>query len=364
MTVITNHAIHYFQSEIVCHPDLVEMFLQNSRSNIHILPQAFLALRAALSDTFSLCWRHEAAAQGHQWQISGWNNDFRITFSGRSQDVLGNPNWRDNPFTYAQLRHLHSQHPYWYPGVVRLTTKTKNDPKLYCHYLSKFFTLVEQLGIQEFPRIMESAIDVYGDPHPLKQAVRLKHDDPLDFCHYRDDTYQPGGSSEGRHTEYSMRSTFQPRRDDDYRKQNRYHRALTCYHRPEHGFYRVELRLGYRYLNSFHESEPYHRAIESESVPFLERDYKALTPSRTLDLIGFIPHFVRTQLTYEAFDLEKLYKAHPVARYWHLKDKSVREIRYKLFRAGSTTKEVRRFTIKLPSPPMTFILPNQIKLHT
>lgn len=365
MTVTTNNIADARPSRIICHPDRIEMFLENSFSNEEFLPQAFPVLRDALDDEFHLCWRHEPSGQGGEWQINGWNDDFRITFAGRSRDILDNPTWRDNPFSHARLRELRSHHPYWHVGIIRLTAKRKDDPKRYCHHLSKFFALIEQLGIEETPRIIECAMDVYGDSHPFRKAVRLKHDDPRDFCHFRHDHgYQPGGSKDGRNTEYSMRSMFQPRRDDDYRAQNRYHRALACYHRPEHGFYRVELRLGYRYLNSFYESRSYNRAIETGSVPFLDRDYKVITASRTLDLIGFLPHFVKTQLTFETFDLEKLCKARPVAKYWHLKDQSVRQIRYKLFKGGFSTREVQRFTTKLPMPRMTFVLPGQFNPHT
>ncbi len=58
------------------------------------------------------------------------------------------------------------------------------------------------------------------------------------------------------------------------RRQNSRRRELVCYSKPKYPFYWVEFRLGYRLLDQFHGSDAYHRAIESERVAPIIRDYQ------------------------------------------------------------------------------------------
>jgi len=102
-----------------------------------------------------------------------------------------------------------------------------------------------------------------------------------------------------------MRAVFHRKRGEKQRQNSR-RRELVCYSKPGYPFYRVELRLGYRFLERFHGSEAYHRAIESLTVPDLIREYAVKAPSRTLDLLGFIPYFVRNRLVFESIDVEEL----------------------------------------------------------
>jgi len=362
MIAIPHDSVYSSSPLIVGHPDMIEMFFRNSWTNVQILPRAIPNLRESLTDTFGVTWRQGTYGQHGQCLVHGWNDEVRITISGRAGSAE-NPSLGGYPFSQQRLHEFRTDHPYWYPGGMRLSTKTKSDPYRYCDYLYNVFALIEQLGIDEIPRIIEYALDVYGDPDPFRKAVRLKHDAPRDFCHYGDEGYHPGGSKDCRHTEYSMRSTFQPRKEDPYRKQNRYHRTLTCYHREEQNFYRVELRLGYRYLKHFYGSLRYERQIELPSTPLLSRDYTVTIVSPTLDLIGFMPYFVRTQLTCETMDLESLFRANPVTRYWHLTGQSVRHIRYRLFNAGFSTKDVSKFSSGLKMPSITYVLPRQFELN-
>jgi hypothetical protein len=364
MTTVITNSYDTTGTHLIAHPDKIEIFIQNSARNIDLLPEEFPQLRKKWTGLYGFTWRHQRDTLNHEWIINAWNDHFRITFTGNLRDIENNPKWEKNPFSGQQLWNLYRNHPYWYFGKIRITDRIKTDPAAYMAYVSDIFRDIEVAGLAERPRIIECAIDVYGDAEPFRNSVRLVKDDPFQLCHYKDDQHCTGGSKSGLHTEYSMHPTFQPRRADTIRKSNRYHRELACYPKPEHGMYRIELRLGYRYLRRFYDSRAYHTAIEAETIPALDRKYVPSLVSRTLDLIGFLPYFVRTQLKWEAIALEKLYKYHPNSRYWHLAGKSVRQVRYKLSQAGFTRKQMDRFTIPLPRPRITFLLPRQFTTQT
>lgn len=339
--------------------DKIEMFLSNSAHNVIILPKYFLELRGKWEKEYHLEWSREIDRDRREWVINGRNDHFLITFSGNLRDIKNNSRWIENPFSPGVLSKIYHHHPYWYFGKLRITDKIKTNPVLYMGFVSEIFRDIEIFGFQEKPRIIEYATDIYGDARPFRNSVRLAKDNPLDFWHYREEDrqYYPGSSYPALYTEYSMHKTFQPRRDDQYRKPNRYHRELVCYPRPDQNLYRIELRLGYQYIDSFYESNAYHAAIESGAVPCLIRDYRPAIISRTLDLIGFLPYFTARHLKWEQIKLEKLCKDHPQMRDWLLKDQSLRHMRYVLSKAGFTYKNLLKYTQPVQAPSIRYILP-------
>lgn len=345
-------------SEILCHPDKIEVFIVNSASNRHVLHEVFPGLMKTWTERFCLRRRNECKA--YRWEIYLWNEELRLTFSGSPRDLVPRPSWHENPFHGSQARNQ-------YPGsgrsmiaTLRITDKKKVSPRHYSDCLSQILADFETCGIEERPRIIEVALDCYTEELSrfVYRTVRLTRDKPLKFCHYKNGAYQPGGSPDGDNTEYSMRPVFQTRKGYD-EWQNARTRELICYSRPEYPFYRVEIRLGYRFLDRFFKSDEYHRSMESSEIPLLVRDYPVKAPSRTLDLLGFIPYFVRTQLAFETIDVERLYRNKPFARFLALHDKSLREQRFRIASQGLKVK-----TTAVSPPPIHYVLPRQIELST
>lgn len=347
------------QASLGAHLDKIEMFLPNSAHNVLILPEYFPELRGKWEKEYHLEWSREIDKDRREWVINGRNDHFMITFSGKLRDITHNAQWIENPFSHEVLSKIYHQHCYGYFGKLRITDGFKTNPAAYMGYVSNILRDIEILGFYEKPRILEFAIDICGDAEPFRKAVRLAKDNPLDLCHYREEDrrYYPGDSYPALHTEYSMHKTFQPRQDDHYRRPNRYHRELVCYPRPDQDLYRIELRLGYQYLDNFYESNAYQAGVESSVVPCLIRDYRPTVVSRTLDLIGFLPYFVTKHLKWECINLEKLYKDHPEMKNWDLKHRSVRHIRYVLFKAGFNHKQIRKYTLSVQAPCIHYILP-------
>lgn len=346
------------ENRILCHPDKIELLILNTANNRLILPEVFPELISRWTDRFDLRWRHERAA--YTWKINGWNNEIRLSLSGPAKDLINDSDWKRNPFGKANVLYSEPWSRRSWMGILRITDKTKVDPQRYCDDLSKIFEDFERFGIEEKPRIIEIALDCYGDEltQYVRQTIRLYRDNPSDFCNYRDDDYYPGGSLDGSHTEYSMRRVFHQKRNEKQRQNSR-RRELVCYSKPDYPFYRVELRLGYRYLEEFHESKTYHHAIESMTVSVIARDYPVKIPSRTLDLLGFIPCFVNTQIRFDSIDLDKLYRKHRVINSLELHGKSLREQRYRLSKCGITPR-----LSPVGRPRLRFVLPRQIHCHT
>jgi len=346
------------ERQIICHPDKIELFILNTAHNRLTLPELYPKLIKRWTDCFDLCWRHER--NWHSWNINGWNDEIRLSFSGPSKDLENDSEWKRNPFGAANVLDCIPWSRRSWISILRITYKIKVDPRHYCDYLSQIFENFERIGIQEKPRIIEVALDCYGLELArfVRQTVRLTRDDPLDFCHYKDKRYCSGGSPNGSRTEYSMRGVFHRKRGEKQRQNSR-RRELVCYSKSDYPIYRIELRLGYRFLERFHESETYHRAIESLTVPDLIRDYPVKVPSTTLDLLGFTPYFVRTQLVFESIDVGRFHRQRPVTRFWGLRGKSLREQRYQLSTHGLRTK-----AIALTPPPIRYVLPRQIDCHT
>lgn len=341
-------------AQLIAHPDKVEMILIKSDVNVKTLRDQFPELKRKWQEDHTLIWTSGLDTYRGEWLINAENKDFQITFSGDIRNVVHHSVWPNNPFL--------GEMPYQGLGKMRITDKMKVNPTAYMAKVSDILRDIEMFGVQEKPRILECAIDIYGNAIPFRNSVRLAKDDPLDFWHYRvsDKEYYPGGSPSGLDTEYSMHHTFQPRRKDQFRKQNRYHRELVCYCKFEHNIYRIELRLGYRYLDSFRASKAYHTAIDVGTAALLVRDYQPLTVSPTLDLLGFLPYFASRQLKWELIALEKLYKDRRNTRCWHLKDKSLRHLRFVLFNKGLSVKEVSGYTLPIQPPRIRYVLPTRL----
>ena len=346
------------RSEILCHPDKLELFLMDKGCTSQVLQDSYPELIRAWTDRWQLRWRHEQ--NQHQWKINGWNEQIRVTFSGPGQDIAGNSEWRTNPFRDIRSHPWDLYNRRSWLAIVRITDAMKIHPDQYCAHLSEILADLEKYGIQEKPRVIEIALDCYdiGLAKKLQRTVRLQRDFPGDLCHYRDGQYQPGGSPDGTHTEYSMRGIFPPRGAQPTTNGIR-PRQLVCYWRPDQQFYRVELRLGYRFLDKFYLSGPYERAIECHTVPNLVRDYDLKVASPTLDLIGFIPYFVRTQLAFECLDLPYLYRSRNSAKFLALKGHTARQQRYQL-----SGKRLKAKWTTMPTPPIRYILPRQVRFDT
>lgn len=351
----TSYFFHTSETQVIAHPDKVEMFLLNSARNCDVLPENFPILTGKWTAQYALRWRHQLDKQNREWVINGWNDYFRVTFSGNAVEITDDLLSSKNPFSRKELSEIHDHHPYWYFGKIRITDRMKIKPTAYVTRVSNILRDIEVCGIQEMPRIIEYATDIYGDAGPFYNSVRLSKDNPLDFFHYRDADYYPGGSCSGLNTEYSMHQTFQPRRGDKLRKYNRYHRELVCYPRLDHNFYRIELRLGYRYLNSLFDSHAYPTAIGA---------YRPLTVTPTLGLLELMPYFVERHLKWEQINLTKLFRDYPKTKYWHLKRRSLRHIRYMLFKAGFSAKLVAKYTLPWPSPRIQCVLPSRFTSPT
>jgi len=339
--------------QILCHPDKIEMFLRNTAGNSVLLPNVFPDLVQRWTEKFCLQWRSERNAW--HWSISGWNHEVRLTLSGPATDIPRGACGVDL-FSMNHLAHNYRNSRRGWTSILRITDKTKTQPSTYCQYLTRLFEDLETMGVEEKPRTIEIALDSYDKrlSDHVRNTVYLKRDNPLDFSHWAEGAFHPGGSPNGTLTEYSMRRTFRNRRGET-RRQNTTRRELVSYTNPKHGFHRIELRLGFRYLSEFSESFCYHKAIESSVVPPLTRTYPVAMPSRTLDLIGFIPYFVFRQIGFGYIDLVNLEQKHQVTRLLSLQDKSLREQRYRLARNG-----LRVSVFPQPSPPVRFFLPEQV----
>lgn len=347
----------FHETALLCHPDKIELFLLNTAHNSLLLPHLFPELVDQWTRSFKLVWRTEV--NSWHWTTSGWNDQIRLTFFGPAKDI-SHDSWHENIFSRDHLSHLYRHNRRGWAAILRITDKTKTQPEIYCQYLTEIFCHVESEGIQEKPRTIEIALDSYDRvlSKEVRHTVYLRRDAPFDFSHWSQGRICSGGSPDGTHTEYSMLHTFRNRRGD-LRRQNTTRRELVCYTNQEHCFFRVELRLGSRYLSEFHESDAYHRAIECSEVPPLTRSYPVRMHSRTLDLLGFAPYFIRRQIAFCAIDLAALHRLRPATRFLSLKDKTLREQRYRLAQRG-----IRPALLALPPPRVRFLFPSQVSLHS
>ncbi len=362
----SKHQAHYvseretesevFQGEnnaLLCHADKVEAFFLNNSTNSLLLPEIFPELKKHWAKLFHLNWRTEK--NSWNWTVNGWNDEVRLTFQGPIRDIPDGA-WPETLFSPRHLSDLDWYSRRGWSAVLRITDKKKRCPATYCGYLTEVFALLESSGIMEKPRTIEIALDSYEEEltEYVKHYTYLWKSNPLDLCHWVNEAFCPGGSPDGTHTEYSMLKTFRNSCGEN-RRQNTSRRELVCYPNREHGFYRVELRLGSRYLSEFYGSNAYHNAIESSAVSPLIRQYQLKEPSRTLDLLGFIPYFVRQHLTFGSIHLEELNRKRPATRFLELEGRSIRDQRYQLAKIG-----LRPSIQSQRIPPIRFLLPEQV----
>lgn len=333
------------QADLLGHPDKVEVSLVNSAGNALLLPKLFPLLVALWTKKFFFRWN--ARLSGSTWTISGWSHEFRATFSGWSKDVADNPAWKENPFGGPTFRLLYGGSRRGTTSSVRFTTPNKNDPVGYLQKLALALVDLEVLGIQERPSLLEVALDSYGDPTALRTQVRLTRDKPQDFRHWRGGSYEPGGSRDGNHTEYSMRNAFLA----DHQQG----RELVCYRRSE--FYRVELRLGRKPLLRFLRSPAYEKAAESSATPPLLRNYTPKAYSPTLDLLHLLPLLAAQHLQFETFDLARIRAAYPASAYWRLKGTTTRQVRFLLAQHKLSQAQMARFARKAAFPRVRWLFP-------
>lgn len=340
-------------TRVVGHPDKVEIFVKNSAQNCLMLPDVYPQLIQEWSKRFNFHWRHEL--KGSNWEVNGWNDQFRVTFLGWAKDVADNASWKANPFSGSRFKQLYGGSRRGTVGQVRFTTKLKDDPVPYLQYLSQVFKDIEVFGLDEKPRLIEIALDVYGNAAHTRNSVRLAKDKPHDLQHWHRDKqgYIAGGCRDGRFTEYSMRTSFLSR--------NRETRELCVYPRPE-GFFRVELRLGSDPLRNFLGSSYYERAVESSQTPLLLRDYSPKVTSPTLDLMGLLPQLALQHLVYETIDLDQLKRDHPASRYWRLKGQTTRHVRYVLDRRGFKPRDIARYSVSGILPRLEWLFPMQFQV--
>ena len=338
---------------LLCHPDKIETFFINNTRNSLLLPKVFPELKRCWAKLFHLNWRTEK--NSWNWTVNGWNDEVRLTFQGPIRDVPDGP-WPQTLFSLQHLSDLNWYNRRGWSAIMRITDKIKRCPATYCGYLTEVFALLESSGVMEKPRTIEIALDSYEEEltEYVQNSTYLWRSNPLDLCHWVNGGFCPGGSPDGTHSEYGMLKTFRNSCGEN-RRQNTSRRELVCYPNLEHGFYRLELRLGSRYLSEFYGSNAYHNAIESSAVSPLIRQYSVEQPSRTLDLLGFIPYFVRRHLAFGSIHLEELNRKRPATRFLPLKGRSIRDQRYQLAKTG-----LRPPILSLRNPPIRFFLPAQV----
>jgi len=329
---------------VLGHPDKVELSLTNSAGNSLLLPKSFPLLVLLWTTKFGFRWSSRLA--GSNWQVSGFSQGLRATFSGWARDIGDNEAWRENPFAGAHFRQLYGTSRRGSVAALRFTTPNKTDPAGYLSLLVSALGDLELFGVQEQPSLLEIALDSYGE-NDLRNTVRLSRDKPADFHHWRDGTYHAGGSRDGRHTEYSGRNAFL-----GDRKQGR---ELCCYRKGD--FYRVELRLGKKPLLRFRGSPAYEKAAESAATPLLLRDYVPVAYSPSLDLLGLLPQLAAAHLQFETMDLERIRSAYPASAYWRLKNQTTRQVRFLLARHGLNPGQMSRYASKVPPPPVRWLFP-------
>jgi len=138
------------------------------------------------------------------------------------------------------------------------------------------------------------------------------------------------------------------------RRQNTSRKEFVRYPNREHGFYRVELTVGAGYFSESYGSNAYHNAIELSDVSPRIRQYQLKERSRTLDLPGFIPYFVRRHLTFGFLDLEELNRNRPATRLLQFNGRFIRGQRNRLAKSGLMPSILSQRT-----PPMRLFFPDQ-----
>jgi hypothetical protein len=343
----------------VLHPDKIEMRILPRSAHLFD-PDGFSEIRAMMKNELHLKWRRPTQPKSlSTWTWSAWNDDFAVTFVGRTSHLKDKRSWLCKPFPsswnlYYNLR--------WLPdiGLVRLSPQ-KNDPVLYLTYISRFFELIERIGVHEVPSEIEIACDVPNnlEGRRLAMCARLKRDSSLDLAHFRvghgNKPFE--GPSRNGLAEYSNFRIYPT--DDGGRLQLSVYESK--YVRPGTDEIRIELRIGPRKLREILKSHTIHRLMESTVYPLPHRSYELKTVSPTLNLLSFIEFFFTDNVIVQDLNNEKLRSKFPLLKCQILSLYSVRGKRFKAISLGLTPSQLESCTSRGQFPTMQVLHPDQFQ---
>lgn len=339
---------------IIVHPDKIEVFLPNTVRNAEILSACFHDLARAWTSRWDLKWRDfrkasDAWNRWKSWEIVGTCDLLEITAHGHAYHVqetdrglrtFSEPHWISNPFpnpnqlgVYFNYRHL---------GWLRVTDCRKNDPLLYTDSVFDVLRDIAGLGVLDFPRRIEIAMDIpdVDLARELRLSLRLRRSNPRSLVHFL-----PGLQGHIFHG---------PGMDGDREYEHFFGyvtdgiRQLAFYPRWPDGFYRIELRMGPRSLRRYIRSHAFQEIRDPE------------IRSTTLAVLATMQTLTEKNIIREGLDLPRLHTAHPSAKGLGLEHLSIRGQRYRLVGNGLSLEEINQYSVRLPMPPMTIIKPIEV----
>lgn len=361
-----------FDTVPVLHADKIEMRILHTSAYL-LDPGGFAEIRSMLESELHVKWRPPTQPESlSKWTWVASNEDFRITFIGTTAHLEDRRAWLSKPFPSSD--DLSDRLRWWsYIGLIRLTSKT-HDSVLYLKHVSKFFELIERLGIYEVPREIEIAADVPNNPtgRRLAMCVRPKRDNPLDLAHFRigyGNSVFEGPSRDGMN-EYCNFATF-PGNDVFSQKRKKNNNKIggrlqlkvypSRHVRPGTDDIRIELALGPRRLREIMKSPNLVALKQSDSYPFLQRSYPVKAISPTLELLAFIDNFFCDNILVQDLDEQKIRRKYPVLRYQPLNKLSIRGKRFKAISMGLTPAQFETCTVRGRFPQSNVLYPDQYK---